>query len=167
MEVCLSLGSNLGDRLLNLKACRDQLAQRPGISLISQSAIYETDPVDVPEEFEHLAFLNAVVLIETELQLMDLFDQMKTLENELSLGESHDGNTPRRLDIDLIYADDTALKSDSLTLPHPRAHARRFVIEPLAELRPAMPFPGSTVEVKDLLATLPDKPGVSKYAEAW
>ena len=167
MEVCLSLGSNLGDRLASLQSCRDQLDRHPHISVTSQSAVYETDPVDVPEEFAHLSFLNTIVLIDTTLPLIELFKHMKVLENDMSDGQPHDGNAPRPLDIDLIYAEGVSHESSTLTLPHPRAHARRFVLEPLAELRSDMPFPGMTATVHDLLSSLPAKPGLSKLTEAW
>jgi 2-amino-4-hydroxy-6-hydroxymethyldihydropteridine diphosphokinase len=167
MEVCLSLGSNLGDRLAQLVDCRNTLSEIPFVEMRGQSAVYETDPVDVPDEFSHLPFLNAVVLLQTVVPALELFDWVKSIESDLSGGHSHRGNRPRMIDIDMIYADDTFLETDKLVLPHPRAESRRFVLEPLAELRGDMLFPGTTSTVSSLLAALPMYPGVSLLTKAW
>ena len=93
----------------------------------------ETEPVDVPPEFAHLKFLNQAALFETALEAHDFSRRMHGIEDALGRVRTV-RNGPRTIDIDLIDFDGIVLNEPELTLPHPRAAARDFVLRPLAEL---------------------------------
>lgn len=129
----LSLGSNLPPREAHLAAARAALDALPGTRLVRASRILETEPVDVPDEFAHLKFLNQVVLVETTLEVHDFSRRMHAIEDDLGRVRTV-RNGPRTIDLDLIAFDDLTLEEPDLILPHPRARQRAFVMEPLAEL---------------------------------
>lgn len=129
----LSLGSNLPPREAHLAAARAALDALPGTRLVRASRILETEPVDVPDEFAHLKFLNQVVLVETTLEVHDFSRRMHAIEDDLGRVRTV-RNGPRTIDLDLIAFDDLTLDEPDLILPHPRARQRAFVMEPLAEL---------------------------------
>lgn len=129
----LSLGSNLPPREAHLAAARAALDALPGTRLVQASRILETEPVDVPDEFAHLKFLNQVVLVETTLEVHDFSRRMHAIEDDLGRVRTV-RNGPRTIDLDLIAFDDLTLDEPDLILPHPRARQRAFVMEPLAEL---------------------------------
>jgi len=127
----LSLGSNLGDRLENLTLARGKVAALPQTREVAFSSVYETEPVDAPEGSPN--FFNAVMLIETSLSPLELLRATQAIENEFGRVRSVP-NAPRTLDIDILFYGDVLMNTPELTLPHPRAHLRRFVMEPLAEV---------------------------------
>jgi 2-amino-4-hydroxy-6-hydroxymethyldihydropteridine diphosphokinase len=129
----VAIGSNLGDRLGNLQGAIDALSDTPEVWLTGVSSIYETAPVGCPPGSEN--FLNAVVLLDTTLPARRLMDRGHAIEEaygRLRLGE----NTPRTLDVDLIVVGDRRSSDEHLTLPHPRARERGFVLAPWHELEP-------------------------------
>ncbi len=132
--VYLSLGSNLGDRLENLCAAVTALSAIPQVQLKanrSVASLYETSPVGVDDQ--HAAYLNTAVGLETWLEPDGLL--RACLAIEATIGRRRDGTCqPREIDIDLLLFDDLILDSQTVTVPHPRLHERRFVLEPLAEL---------------------------------
>ena len=130
MKIVISLGSNLGDRAENLNGAISKLKEF--ISNAKISNFYETDPVGGPEQPN---YLNAVIVGNTQLDPHEILK--KCLEIEKIYGrtrEIHWG--PRTLDLDLISVGDFVIKSESLVLPHPLAHQRRFVLEPWFEVDP-------------------------------
>ena len=132
--VGISLGSNLGDRLANLRSavrCLDAVRSSP--HLIT-SSIYETDPIDCPPGSG--AFYNAVIEIETEIAPLELLSRTQAIETALGRPEDREVNAPRTVDLDLLYYDDLEIKEGALVLPHPRMFERAFVLKPLAEIRP-------------------------------
>jgi 2-amino-4-hydroxy-6-hydroxymethyldihydropteridine diphosphokinase len=133
----LGLGSNVGDRLANLRAARDGLG-RHGAPVMASSSVYETEPIG--EVTEQRDFLNACVRVETHLGPEELLDACKAVEREMGrvVGPRHG---PRPIDVDLLLLGDLELRSEHLTLPHPHLLERRFVLLPLLELDPALALP--------------------------
>ena len=167
MEAILSLGSNLGDRCAHLAAARAALASLPHTRLVAASHLYDTEPLLPASAAPQPAFLNAIVIVETLLEVHDLSTRMHAIENRLGRLRTAERPVPRVIDIDLICCGDQVLDESTLQLPHPRAATRRFVCAPLAELRPDLVLPGQTCTVRDLLAALPPAPGVRLAAEQW
>ncbi len=155
MEIGLSLGSNLGGRLENLRSAVARIAEIPQLDVVAESSVYETEPIDVPPAHRHRLFLNMVVIVVSESAVMDIFAQVQAIEGGLGRRPGQAPNTPRAIDIDLIYAGDKVVRSADLTLPHPRWQTRRFVLVPLAEVRPGRILPGQRQSVADLLLSLP------------
>jgi len=150
MRAGIALGSNIEPRLLNLQAARRGLLELHGKSQPALcSKVYETTPVDCREGSQ--AFLNAVMEITTDLPPRQLLGRLQALE--LSLGRSpvHEKNAPRTIDLDLIYCDQMTLSDPDLTLPHPRLALRRFVLQPLSDIRPDLILPNFTKNVEKLL----------------
>jgi 2-amino-4-hydroxy-6-hydroxymethyldihydropteridine diphosphokinase len=149
----LALGSNLGDRTANLQRGIELLLARvPGIELKASARVYETEPVDCAPGT--LAFLNTVIEVAADCSPQELHTHLKAIEQALGRPELHERNSPRTLDLDLLYADAVVSADPVLTLPHPRLHLRRFVLEPLADIRPDLILPGQQVSVAELLAGL-------------
>lgn len=164
MRTGIALGSNLGDRLDHLRAGRDfLLSLHEGHTPAAVSPVYETTPVDCPPDSP--AFLNAVLEIYTCLEPAELLAQMSALEKKLGRHTSPLRNAPRPLDLDLLYCGDRQLTLPQLTLPHPRLASRRFVLEPLAAIRPDLILPGHTCTVADHLRDLP--PDFSMRPVSW
>ena len=146
-QVVLALGSNMGDRLANLQAGVDHLASVPGLNLSAVSAVFETTPVGGPAQAD---FLNAVLLGGSDLPARSILDHCQAAERALGrVREQRWG--PRTLDVDLIACDDEVSTDPVLTLPHPRAHERAFVLAPWLDVDPAAHLVGFG-PVADLLA---------------
>ena len=162
-EAILSLGSNQGDRLAWLKRAGLELLALPDTSCVAFSPVYETEPVGVSSEFAGLNFLNCVVIVQTGLSPESFSAAIHAVEDRLGRTRGDTPNLPRTIDIDIIAFGALRLESPSLTLPHPRARGRRFVLQPLADLRPGFVFPGDSKTVADLLSALPPFPQVTRY----
>ncbi len=167
MEAALSMGSNLGDRLSHLRTARDQIDAHPSISLLQQSSLFETEPVDVDRAHESLTFMNVIILVATDLQPLELLDALKAIEASVGRTPSVETNAPREVDVDIIYMENIEFKDEQLSIPHPRWSKRRFVVEPLAELRGDVIIEPNRPCVSDVLADLPAKPQVRRVAEIW
>lgn len=167
MEAILSLGSNLSDRLANLIRACDALCRLPETRILARSHVYETAPVDAPASGLSPDYLNAVVLLETALEVHRFSHAMHAIETRLGRTRGPERGAPRVIDIDLIAFGDLVRAEPGLQLPHPRAAVRRFVCEPLAELRPELILPGQPRTVRELLAALPAAPRVARAAEQW
>jgi len=152
----LGLGSNVGDRRANLQAGVDLLGAR-GVTVTASSSVYDTDPVG--EILGQADFLNVCVRIETELEPEALLDVGKNVERELGRDLSAPRHSPRPLDVDVLLLGDDEHRSDRLTLPHPQAAQRRFVLIPLLELDLELTTPDS-MRLADRLAELPADEGV-------
>ena len=167
MEAILSLGSNLGDRLANLRAADAALAALPSTRIVARAAIYETDPVDVPDSFHAARFLNTILAVETDLLPETLAEAIHAVEAQLGRRRGPERHVPRVIDIDLIVCGDTRRDTPELRLPHPEAAWRRFVMQPLADIRPDLILPGHALPVRDLLAQLPQTPAVALAEDQW
>lgn len=113
------------------------------------------------------AFLNAVVEIATTRPPAELLADLAALERDLGRPARRERNAPRPLDVDILYAGDLVFATPGLVVPHPRMTRRRFVLQPLAEIRPDLTPPGQTRTVAQLLATLPDSEAVRPVGTAW
>jgi 2-amino-4-hydroxy-6-hydroxymethyldihydropteridine diphosphokinase len=136
----ISLGSNLGDRLAKLQGALDSLADTPDVWVTEVSPVYETEPVEAPEGSE--PFLNAVVLLDTTLPARVLLERALAIESAFGRQRGEVRNAPRTLDVDLIIVGDRRADDESLTLPHPRAHERAFVLAPWVDVDPEAELPG-------------------------
>jgi 2-amino-4-hydroxy-6-hydroxymethyldihydropteridine diphosphokinase len=137
----LGLGSNVGDRLGNLRAARDAIAGR-GITVVASSSVYETAPQG--EILDQPDFLNACIAIETGLGPEDLLDECKAVERKLGREPGGVRHAPRPIDVDLLLLGDVEFQSDRLRLPHAEILSRRFVLEPLLELDSDLVLPDGT-----------------------
>jgi 2-amino-4-hydroxy-6-hydroxymethyldihydropteridine diphosphokinase len=147
----VALGSNLGDREGTLRAALEALAAEPGIDVVAVSRFYDTDPVGY---LDQPRFLNGAAALDTELPAGELLERL--LAVELRFGRSREdvpAQGPRTLDLDLLLYGDAEIDEPGLRIPHPRMHERRFVLEPLADLDPALEVPGKG-QVQEILARL-------------
>ena len=166
MKIGIALGSNLGDRMANLRAARQAIVDLAGVRApMLSSPIYETEPVNCEPDADR--FLNAVLEIEYDGDPTELLEKMVRIEESLGRDSDHAQNVSRKIDIDLLYADDLIVKSERLQLPHPRMHLRKFVLQPLADIRPDLVLPNQAKPVSDLLARVQDSTKVSCFAESW
>jgi 2-amino-4-hydroxy-6-hydroxymethyldihydropteridine diphosphokinase len=156
--VYLSLGSNLGDRLSNLKAAADQLP--PRVQIMGSSRIYETEPwgyLDQPK------FLNQVLYAQTRLSPLELLAYLKDREKSIGRKPSFRFG-PREVDIDILIYADQVIDQDDLIIPHPRLSERAFVLVPLAEIAPDLMLPGSEKTIQEYLTGV-DISGIYPYQE--
>ncbi|MEP6685868.1 MAG: 2-amino-4-hydroxy-6-hydroxymethyldihydropteridine diphosphokinase [Verrucomicrobiota bacterium] len=166
MRAGIALGSNLGDRLAHLCAARDEIIDLPGVEEpFLFSAIYETEPVGC--ERGAGSFLNAVMEIGYDKNAENLMHELASIESSLGRERSGERNLSRTIDLDLLYLGNVKMQTPEIELPHPRATVRRFVLEPLAEIRPDLKLPGQKKNVKALLAKLPGAEQVVRVADEW
>ena len=135
----VGLGANLGDRRRTLQRALDRLAEQPDIEVVRVSAFRETDPVGFRDQ---PWFLNAAAALETRLAPRDLLARFLAIERELGRSRQGPKFGPRTIDLDLLLYGDEIIDEPGLRVPHPRLADRRFVLEPLAELDPALVVPG-------------------------
>jgi 2-amino-4-hydroxy-6-hydroxymethyldihydropteridine diphosphokinase len=163
-ESAFSLGSNLGDRLGFLREARRRLEALPGVRGLAHSPVYETEPVGVKPEHRHLAYLNAVVVVESELGAGDWRAHMAGIEAALGRVRGEDRYAPREIDVDLIYHGADVLDGGGLMVPHPRWAARLFVVRPLTDLRPDLVLPGAERPLRAVCADLEHaEPGAVRF----
>ena len=167
MEVGLSLGSNMGDRLAHFKNAKAIILDSPGIVLADQSPVYETEPVDVPLELRALNFLNAILIVKTLIPLSQLMRTFQFMEQKIGRVPNTAINSPRPMDIDIIYADGLQVQEQYIVIPHPHWQERRFVVQPLCDVRPDLVIPGQAGTVTDVLAGMSDPHKVTLFAKKW
>lgn len=154
MKVILSLGSNLGDRVANIKNAIGELSRLEKTEIVAEAKIYETEPVDVPAEFADSLYLNTAALLETGLTADEISFAVHDIEARL--GRKREGyHSPRTIDIDIISYGCERRSTPELKLPHPEAASRRFVLTPLCDICPDAVLPGQTRTAAELLAALP------------
>lgn len=167
LEVGLSLGSNLGDRVATLAHAKKLIGTIDGVKIVAASPLYETEPVGVKPEFQHMKFINAVLILKTRLAVGELHARLEEIEHELGRVRVEDKYAPRALDIDVLYAGEIVSDQPQLTLPHPRWAERRFVLAPLAEIRGDLVLPGAAQTVRQHLAALPAGEEVKLFPAGW
>ncbi len=155
--VYLALGSNVGDRLANLKEAIAALT--PQMEVKARSEVYETPPWGYEDQPK---FLNQVVRAKTYLDPEPLLKHLKRLEVALGRQASFP-NGPRLIDLDILFYDDLVLYSPALTIPHPRLHERAFVLLPLMDLDPELVHPINKKSVREMLASC-NTEGITKVA---
>jgi len=166
MRTGVALGSNLGDRLSNLHAARKAIVDLARVRPpILYSAIYETDPVGC--EPGAGKFLNAVLEFDYEGDPLELLKSLREIEKTLGRAPDHPRNVSRKIDIDLLYFGDISMDSDELQLPHSRMHLRKFVLQPLADIRPELILLGQSKTVRELLAKLSESTKVMRLTNNW
>ena len=147
----LLLGTNLGDREKNLEDCRRRLEQRVG-KIVRASSVYETaawGKTDQP------AFLNQVIIIETDLAPMDLLQAINAIEKDMGRVRMEKWGE-RLIDIDILYYDSLVLNEPELLIPHPEIANRRFTLVPLAEVMEDLVDPVLRRPIKELLKSCDD-----------
>ncbi len=164
----IGLGTNLGNRMEHLRNARAELEALEGVKLVAASNIYETEPVGVPEEYAHMAFLNAVLLFDVELDVEEWSTAVHAIEDKLLRVRTEIRNTPRTIDLDLLFFGDMVMERPHLHLPHPQCRNRRFVCMPLCDVAPDLVLPGEDSRtIREVLQALPEEPIVAEYAEQW
>jgi 2-amino-4-hydroxy-6-hydroxymethyldihydropteridine diphosphokinase len=135
----VGLGANLGDRERTLRAAVEALGGEEGIAVVGVSTLRETEPVGVEGQ---PPFLNGAAALETTLPARELLERLLAVEQRFGRVRVPGEHGPRTLDLDLLLYGCERIDEPGLTVPHPRLHERRFVLEPLAELDPELLVPG-------------------------
>jgi 2-amino-4-hydroxy-6-hydroxymethyldihydropteridine diphosphokinase len=153
MRTGIALGSNIEPRLASLQAARRQIdLLHVGSDPVLCSKVYETSPVNCPPGSP--PFLNAVLELFVREEPQAFFKKLQSIERNLGRRPSATRNSPRVIDLDLLYCGNVVLSTPHLTLPHPRIAERLFVLRPLADIRPELILPTFARNVKELLRGL-------------
>lgn len=152
----IALGSNVGDSPSILRRAMDQL-EKLSLKPLDRSSLWQTTPVDCPPGSP--TFVNAVVglAVQPGETSSTLLSKLLAMEKDFGRRPKKVLNEPRRLDLDLIAFGNETSSRPELILPHPRAHERRFVLQPLSEIAPHLQLPGHRNTVAQLLAALRSK----------
>ena len=151
-RVLVGLGSNRGASIDIVRRALDELEAMTGVGFRA-SSLWRTSPVDCPPGSDD--FINAVALLMVNLQTPEeLLGDLKAMERRYGRDQTPIKNAPRELDLDLLLFADEIRRSDSLTLPHPRACERRFVMVPAAEVAPDWEWPGTGQTISELAEAL-------------
>ena len=167
--VYLALGSNLGDRVGHLRSAKDAIGLIPGCTLRQCSSLFETPAwgSDTPQP----DYLNAVIAIDTTLTPKQLWRCTSAIEQAQgrvrNAGKSAEKNAARTLDIDLLLYDALSMHTTHLTLPHPRMHVRKFVLQPLLEITPEINIPGFGSAADMLAKIVGDDARKVSHNSAW
>ena len=172
VPVGIALGSNQGDRLATLREARARIArlvpgnQQPAAACLC-APVFETEPLDCSPGSG--PFLNTVIEISCPPPFSPtrLLLRLQSIENALGRPTRHPRNAPRPIDLDILYAGRFRSELPKLTLPHPRLAQRRFVLEPLAGIRPDLVLPGETRSVAEMLRAFSPEQKVTLYASCW
>ena len=170
-RVGIALGSNLpsqqGNRLSNIKAARDSLiGLMPPAEIILQAPIYQSEPLNCPDGSP--VFLNTVVEIAYDSSPLDLLKNTQAIERKLGRDTSHQRNSPRIIDIDILYFGSESHHQSGLIIPHPEITHRLFVLQPLSDIRPRLLLPGNDNTIADCLQHLDsDEPPLTLVEADW
>jgi len=166
MRVGIALGSNVGNRLRHLQDARDLLRGIAAPGSLVQAPIFQTEPVDCPPDSPD--FYNTVVEIGYAGTPHELLDATQAIEFRLGRTIAGVRNAPRVIDLDILYFGDERIDEEILDLPHPRLTSRRFVLQPLAEIRPELILPGDQVSIAEHLRHLDsNEPPLATVQAVW
>ncbi len=154
--VFIGFGSNLGNRVDFCDRTVTLLSLLPHSQLVAVSSLYETEPVPDAGTPGEGWFLNGVAQIETDLTPQSLLAVCREIERSLGRDPEHRSG-PRTIDLDILFYGDRVFQEQELIVPHPRLHLRRFVLEPLVEIEPALVHPVLKQSFRQLLAQLTDR----------
>ncbi|MFS8198966.1 2-amino-4-hydroxy-6-hydroxymethyldihydropteridine diphosphokinase (plasmid) [Streptomyces sp. CWNU-52B] len=157
----IALGSNLGNRLETIQGAIDALEDTPGVRVKAVSPVYETEPWGVAPDSQP-SYFNAVIVLKTTLPPSSLLERAHAVEEAFHrVRDEHWG--PRTIDVDIVAYADVVSDDPTLTLPHPRAHERAFVLAPWNDVEPQAQLPGRGL-VAQLLDLVP-RDGVAPRAD--
>lgn len=162
----VALGSNLGDRAAHLDAAVSALAVVEGVRVLEVSSRFETRPVGGPPQG---AFLNGALSLATTLAPEALLACLHAIESARGRTRGAERNTPRTLDLDLLFYGDAVIERGGLVVPHPRLHERAFVLEPLCQVASEFVHPALGVSVRELAQRVRDgseAPPLASHPEA-
>ena len=163
----LALGSNLGDRLANIRKARDLLVNlSPSGVTYDQAPLYQSEPVACQEDAPD--FFNTVLEIDYIGTPYELLQATQGIEFHLGRETVREVNAPRVIDIDILYFGNTIVRGDILTIPHPELTHRRFVLQPLHDIRPHFILPGDRDPIEVHLQRLDSgEPELSLVQARW
>ncbi len=166
MRAGVAVGSNLGERLANLRNARKDIAALRGVfPPMRSSCIYETEPIGC--EKGAAKFLNAAIEFGYAGDAQELLGGLVAIEKLLGRPATHARNVSRTIDLDLLYFGELEIETAELQLPHPRITEREFVLRPLADIRPDLVLPRQTEPVGALLLQLTGAGAVVRVAVEW
>ena len=157
----LLFGGNLGNRIKNLDLATLQIGNKIG-KLAYKSTVYETEPWGFEDAHP---FLNQLIIVETLLSPSEVLDEIKLIEIDMGRTKSSLQWSSRIIDIDILFYEEIILKETDLTIPHPRLHERRFVLEPLLEANPEFIHPLTKKSVKELYSECTDTSEVIIFSD--
>jgi len=157
----------MGGRLHLLRQAKTLILLEPQVKFIDQSPVYETEPVGVKPEHKAMKFLNAVLIVQSPYTAEEWLTKIKKIEQVLHRVRTEDRNAPRTMDVDILFSGDQVVDSDILKVPHARWADRRFVVQPLADVRPELVLPGTKNPVQKILAEMPDNDDVRLFSVKW
>ena len=149
----IGVGSNIGDKAGNCRKAITAIDSCEGCVMEAESPLYETEPVHLERQDW---FINGVARIRTDLEPEILFSRLKAIEHAMGSGPREVRFGPRILDLDILFYDDSILRTKLLQIPHPRLHQRRFVLRPLCNLAPELVHPVLGHTIQFLLSNLED-----------
>ncbi|MEW6653591.1 MAG: 2-amino-4-hydroxy-6-hydroxymethyldihydropteridine diphosphokinase [Bacteroidota bacterium] len=163
-KIYLGLGSNLGDRLANLKFAIDEISKSDRCRVLKSSAVYETTPYG---ELQQENFYNAVIEIETALGFFDLFHLLKSIEGRAGRNKEPKVKwEPRELDIDIIFYNEFVYEGELISIPHKEYNNRDFVLTPLLELAQEFKHPVLKKKLRDIKFEVVEQHILSKIDES-
>ena len=145
----IGIGSNQGDRLTHIFESMRALTATSGVQVCQVAVMTETEPIGGPPQGR---YLNTVVELETSLAPRELLRVLQDIERQRGRQPSAERWGPRPIDLDILLYEDRVVHEQDLTVPHPRMHERRFVLEPLAQLAPAIVHPVLKKTIGELLS---------------
>jgi len=157
MKYFLGLGSNLGQKRESLRKAL-ALLRKEGIRVLRSSSLYKTEPVDNPNQ---PWFYNQVIEVDADFSPLELLKLIKEIEQRMGRKASAQ-KAPRKIDIDILLAEDTVIRTRELVIPHPRMDKRNFVLVPLGEIAPGIVHPVLKAKIEDLARKSEDTSLVKK-----